>query len=392
MKMFKVSEERLKEIGADITTREILQQPELWQEVLDDFEGKREEVAAYLDKIVEKHGKVNVLFSGAGTSAYVGETAIPYLEKHSTDQFTFKNAPTTDVVSNPHSFLHQNEPTLLVSFARSGNSPESVATVQLADQLIDHIYHLTITCAPEGKLAQNAEGKDNNLLLLMPDRSNDQGFAMTGSFTCMLLTTLLVFEDRPYKEKLKFATLAIESVQAIEAMDDEIQAFVDQDFNRVIYLGSGSLYGIARESQLKILELTAGEIATQYESSLGFRHGPKSFVNEKTAIIAFVSNDGYTRQYDEDIIEELTADQIAQTVLEIRTISGDAKVAGHEILEFGDKFSELPDGYLTFPYVFIGQLISLEAAIKLGNKPDTPSPTGTVNRVVKGVTIHPLKS
>lgn len=95
-------------------------------------------------------------------------------------------------MSCPEYYFYENDTVLLVSFARSGNSPESVATVNLAEQLINNVYHLTITCAADGALAKRAKEQQNNLLLLMPERSNDAGFAMTGSFSCMMLTSLLV--------------------------------------------------------------------------------------------------------------------------------------------------------------------------------------------------------
>ena len=48
----------------------------------------------------------------------------------------------------------------------------------------------------------------------------------------------------------------------------------------------------------------------------------------------------------------------------------------------------LPDAYLALPMIVTAQIIALDTSIKVANKPDTPSPTGTVNRVVKGVIIH----
>ncbi|MGZ7222916.1 SIS domain-containing protein, partial [Streptococcus pyogenes] len=72
--------------------------------------------------------------------------------------------------------------------------------------------------------------------------------------------------------------------------EDYVQELVDLDFDRVIYLGAGGFYGLSHESQLKILELTAGKIATMYETPLGFRHGPKSLINENTIVIEYISN------------------------------------------------------------------------------------------------------
>ena len=99
---------------------------------------------------------------------------------------------TTDIVANPRQYLAPERPTLLVSFARSGNSPESVATVELADQLLPESYHLMLVCNPDSKLAQYAHRRDNVCSLVMPQGSNDQSFAMTSSFSCMMLSAALL--------------------------------------------------------------------------------------------------------------------------------------------------------------------------------------------------------
>lgn len=385
--MLEESREGLLSIGAEVTVREIKQQPELWQETITIYEREREKITGFLEGIREKHGRVRVIFTGAGSSAYVGDTVLPVVKETGDEAaFDFQAVPTTTLVSNPKSFLNPEWPTVLVSFARSGNSPESIATVNLAKQLVEDLYQITITCAAEGTLARQAEGDEANLLLLMPERSNDQGFAMTGSFTCMTLMALLLFNDQPWEQKQGWVSRIIAMGQDILKREAEIQAFVDQDFERVVYLGSGPLAGIAREVQLKILELTAGRKATAFDSSLGFRHGPKSFVNEDTLVFLLVSNDDYTRQYDLDMLHELQADGIARTAAGVLVGEGEGLSGTSFILE--QEHAQVPDGYLALPFALFGQIVALLTAVKVGNKPDTPSPTGTVNRVVKGVTIY----
>ena len=384
--MFSLSTSALEALSAEITTREIRQQPELWQEAYDYYCDHYNRIHEFLGTLPER---VRVIFTGAGTSQYVGDTVLPYVKRYGNeDRFDFQSVGTTSLVSNPHDYFKAEIPTLLVSFARSGNSPESVASVELGKQIVKDFYQITITCAPEGKLAQQAQGDSRNLLLMMPERSNDAGFAMTGSFTCMTLTALLVFDQHPEDHKAYYVTSIVEMGRQVLEREDAIQKIVDLDFNRVIYLGSGALAGLAREVQLKILELTAGKIATAFDSSLGFRHGPKSFVDEQSLAFVFVSNDEYTRQYDLDMLRELQGDNIARYVgaigvAPLENFDGDSFV-------FGDNYKNVPDGYLALPYAVFGQTVSLLSSIKVGNKPDTPSPTGTVNRVVKGVIIHEL--
>lgn len=388
--MFTLGKEKLVPLGAEITTAEIQQQPDLWEETFNLYADRRGAITAFLTNIKEKHDRVRVIFTGAGTSAYVGDTVTPYLKgKIDEWQWDLQSVPTTAIVSNPYQFLKADIPTLLVSFARSGNSPESVATVELAQQIVNNLYQITITCSKNGKLAQRAAGDDGNLLLLMPEKSNDQGFAMTGSYTCMTLTALLVFDSLSDGEKdeiVKTIRRMGESVIQREALINKIVAV---DFDRIIYLGSGGFEGLAREAQLKVLELTAGKMATAFDSSLGFRHGPKSFVNENAIVFCFVSNQPYTRKYDLDMLKELKLDQIARSIYAI-AVEGDNNYSG-DIFQFDRQGAGVPDAYLSLPYVMVGQTIALLAAIKVGNKPDTPSPTGTVNRVVKGVTIHEYK-
>ncbi|MGO3838407.1 MAG: SIS domain-containing protein [Vagococcus sp.] len=385
--MLKWPEEELTKAGAVITTKEITQQPELWEETLDIFQQNETDLMAFLSDFKQGvTGKTRVIFTGAGTSAYVGDVIKPHLMRYGqTGDYQFEAIPTTDIVSAPYSYLKEDEPTLLVSFARSGNSPESVATIDLANKLVKNIKHLIITCAPEGKLAQNSKGDANSFVILMPELSNDKGFAMTGSFSCMTLTALLTFDTTHQNKAEIVQSIVSMGKQAID-QEEVIQAILDHDFSRVVYLGSGSLSGLTREAQLKLLELTAGRVTTAFDSSMGFRHGPKSFVDEQTLVFDFISNDAYTKQYDIDILEEIKSNDIA--VATVGIAQNEAAYSGQTIVLSND--GVIPDGYLALPFVMIAQIVSLLTSVKVGNKPDTPSPTGTVNRVVKGVTIHSL--
>ncbi|CAM3907030.1 SIS domain-containing protein [Mesobacillus zeae] len=385
--MFTLSNEKLTSLGATITTTEIKQQPGLWDQTYSLYTKKHAEIHAFLKKLSKQHDRIRVIFTGAGTSAYVGDTVLPYLKGRVDEkQWEMQSIPTTTLVSNPYEFLKAEIPTLLVSFARSGNSPESVAAVELAEQIVKNFYQLTITCAKEGELAKRAKDDDHNLLLLMPEGANDQGFAMTGSYTCMTLTALLVFDSLLAEEKGEIVQTICQIGDSVLSREEDIKKIIERDFDRIIYLGSGSFEGVAREAQLKILELTAGKIVTAFDSSLGFRHGPKSFVNEKALVFVFVSNHPYTRQYDHDMLVELQRDNIASYICAVE-VDGKMNYDGNTFL-FVEKAQSIPDAYLALPFVMIGQAISLLASIKVGNTPDTPSPTGTVNRVVKGVTIH----
>lgn len=384
--MLNYTKEELLELGAEITTREIYQQPDVWKEAFEAYQAKCEEIAAFLQDIADRHDYIKVILTGAGTSAYVGDTLVPYFkEVYDERKWNFNSIATTDIVANPETYLKKDVATVLVSFARSGNSPESVATVDLAKALVDDLYQVTITCAAEGKLALQAHGDDRNLLLLQPAASNDAGFAMTSSFTSMMLTALLVFD--PTEFAVKAQRFEVVSSLARKILDNaaDVKELVDLDFNRVIYLGAGPFFGLAHEAQLKILELTAGQVATMYESPVGFRHGPKSLINEDTVVLVFGTTTDYTRKYDLDLVREVAGDQIARRVVLLSDQAFGLENVKEVALGCGGVLNDI---YRVFPYIVYAQLFALLTSLKVENKPDTPSPTGTVNRVVQGVIIH----
>lgn len=384
--MLHYTKEDLLELGAEITTREIYQQPDVWREAFEFYQAKREEIAAFLQEIADKHDYIKVILTGAGTSAYVGDTLLPYFkEVYDERKWNFNAIATTDIVAKPATYLKKDVATVLVSFARSGNSPESVATVDLTKSLVDELYQVTITCATDGKLALQAHGDDRNLLLLQPAVSNDAGFAMTSSFTSMMLTALLVFDPTEFAVKSeRFEVVSSLARKVLDKVED-VKELVDLDFNRVIYLGAGPFFGLAHEAQLKILELTAGQVATMYESPVGFRHGPKSLINDNTVVLVFGTTTAYTRKYDLDLVREVAGDQIARRVVLLSDQAFGLENVKEVVLGCGGVLNDI---YRVFPYIVYAQLFALLTSLKVENKPDTPSPTGTVNRVVQGVIIH----
>lgn len=387
--MFEMTTDQLNEIGGFNTTTEIKQQPELWLDTLNIYKENLEAIESFLAEArAMGEGRLSVVFTGAGTSDYVGDTCAPYL-RHAGDTklYDFKPIATTDIVSAPRDFLNPDEPTVVVSFARSGNSPESLAAVQVAKTFVKNVKFINITCAPEGKLAVESEGDADQLTLLIP-RANDKGFAMTGSYSCMTLLSTLIFDTASLEQKNAWVEAAAKLGEDVVARESEIAEFLSGDFNRVTYLGSGSFVGLAQEAQLKILELAHGLVATSWDSCMGYRHGPKSFVDDKTIVFVYMNNDEYTRQYDLDILNEINGDQIAAKTIAIQQ-DGATKFDGTSFTLAGEA---LPEGYLALPFVMVAQVISLLNSVRVGNTPDTPSPSGTVNRVVKGVTIHPFEA
>ena len=384
--MLGLDEKIWKELNGFNTANEIFQQPALWKETGSRIEARKDEIESFLKEKMIRDG-LKIIFTGAGTSAYVGEIAAAHLNKR--DNVDFQGIATTDIVSNPEIYFKKDTPTILVSFARSGNSPESLAVYNLANKLIDNISHVFITCNGEGELAKIAEKDEEILLLLMPKESNDKGFAMTGSFSCMTLATLLVFDMENLNLNLKeLESLISQANLILNEKHIQIDDILKENFNRIVYLGSGSFYGLAKESSLKILELTRGQIVTLSESVLGFRHGPKSILNDESLVVVFISNDEYSKLYEMDMLKEIFNDSGNHRVMAISS-SYEKEIHDNSDMYFYFDSKDIKNtGYLAILFGLFSQILALKASIKTNIEPDNPNPTGLVNRVVKGVTIY----
>lgn len=358
------------------TEREIVRQPDVWREAAVRVSMRRAELDAFLAPLLARPD-LRIVLTGAGTSAFIGEVAGPFLTGRLRRRIDA--IATTDLVADPVELLAEDLPTLLVSFARSGDSPESTAATALADRLLSDVHHLVITCDPTGGLHRAHDGRPDSFVLVMPERANDEGFAMTSSFTSMLLSVLLALTGDADVEALA------EAAESVIARRDRIEALAVREPARIVYLGSGALTGLARESALKLLETAAGRIVAVHDSSLGFRHGPKALVDATTFVIVYCSADPYTRAYDEDIARELRGSLGDDAVL---TVTAEPTGAAGAFTIPG--VDGLPDALLALPYVVFAQLFALHTSQHYGVTTDDPFPSGTVNRVVQGVTIHPL--
>ena len=370
--------------GAGHTAREIAQQPELWREVERAVEARRAEAAAFLRPLLARED-LRIILTGAGTSAFAGEVLAADLGRHLGRRV--EAIATTDLVSNPREHLSGDQPTLLVSFARSGDSPESVAATRLADECLSECHHLVVTCNVEGRLYQDHHGAERSFVLTMPAEANDHGFAMTSSFTCMLLAVRATLGG-PTDDATVVERLARAGEQLLADRAESVRALADRGYERIVYLGSGPLKGLARESALKMLELSAGRVTTWFDSPLGFRHGPKSIVDPRTLVVVYVSNDPHTRLYDLDIVAELRAAMPAQDVIAIGAVLDDRLSGESSWLLTG--VADVDDVHLALPLVVCAQLLALHVSLALGKTPDNPFPDNAVNRVVQGVTIHPV--
>jgi tagatose-6-phosphate ketose/aldose isomerase len=382
MEMLGLTATEIEARGAYWTAREIAQQPQLWPQI-----ARLISRDAALSGFLAQWGadaRPRAVLTGAGTSSFIGECLAPSLARQGWPRA--EAIATTDIVASPGSFLARHVPTLMVHFARSGNSPESVAAMELAEQGIDRCYHLIITCNDRGELYQRARRMDHAHAVLLPESSNDQSFAMTSSFTGMLLAAAQAFQLLP-ADDARVARLAGIGKHVMDSCVTRLLSLVAARFERVVYLGSKELKGLAREAALKMLELTDGRVIAVADSPLGFRHGPKTILNGSTLVVAFLSNDAYARRYELDLLTELRRDAVAGRVIILADREDGTEHA--DTLVLGGDAAALTDLELCLPYAVFAQALALLRSLSLGLTPDNPNAAGTVNRVVQGVSIYP---
>ena len=340
------------------TWREIHQQPQVWRAW-----GQALDVTDVRTWIAQQDHD-EIWLCGAGTSAYIGDiiaAALPHV----------RSVPSTDLVAAPKAFLDANRP-LVISFGRSGNSTESIGTLDALDALAPMAPRLHITCNPDGALATRAATGPLKVINL-PEVTHDAGFAMTSSLSTMLLTALAVLDD-PCDVPARFTALA-------DQLEGLLPQFSTPRPERAVYVGSGPLAFAAREAALKVMELSAGQIPALWDSTLGFRHGPKSFVLGATNITVFTSPRAPTSLYDADLIAELKM-QFPQARVTSIGANADIDIP----MPFGPAWAA--------PLcIAASQIDGVRWAAELGLNVDDPfDGQGTLSRVVSGVKLYEVAS
>jgi len=378
-------EDLLMSKGAIFTAKEIAGQPELWLKTLEYVDNHRDQLTRFLNKCFEIEN-LEIILTGAGTSAFIGDVLEGPLQQKT--GIPTRAVATTDLVTHAGQYFLPEKPTLLISFARSGNSPESVAAVDLANELCENIYHLIVTCNTDGALAKKCS-RNNCYVFMLPPEADDQSLAMTGSFTSMLLTgSLLSFIDKSEDEKRLVHCLSEYGKEILDVYRTSIEKIAKLPFKRAIFLGSGPLQGVSCESHLKLQELSDGNVICKYDSFLGFRHGPKAVIDSDTLIVFQFSNNEYVQQYERDLVMAVNEGERGLARVGIgENLAQDLDL--DMLISLENNEISLPEEYLAIVSVLPAQMLGFFKSLNLGLKPDTPSASGTITRVVEGVKIYP---
>ena len=367
------------------TYNEIKQQPQLWLTILDLVEEKESEIKSLLERY-QSQPNTEVIFTGAGSSFFIGEMVSGPFQFYT--GISSHAVPTTEIVTHPELYFNPQKEVLLVSFARSGDSPESIAAINNAQQVSSKISNLIICCNKDGELMKM--NSRNSTKILLPEIALDKGLAMTSSVSSMALTALLIGRINEIKNlRGQINLLGSYANRILENNESLFENAIKANYERVVFLGSGAFLGLAREAHLKLQELTNGKLICKFDSFLGFRHGPKAVVNDKTLMFYLFSNVKYVRQYELDMINSMNGK--IKSAYSIGVSETPISAEGlDQLITFSEGEEHLEESFLMLAELVVAQLFSFYKSVHEGFNPDNPSVNGAIHRVVQGVKIYDL--
>ena len=366
--------------GYGHTVREIAQQPVTWIETA----ARMRTLFPLVDESFD--GVSAVVVTGSGSSVYAAECVAPCLQRAL--GVPVSAVPAGLILTHPETCLPPTGPFLVVSLARSGNSPESRAVVDWLLESRPQARHLFITCNRDGALATSYRHRPDARTIVLDEKTNDRSLVMTSSFTNMVLAGRAL-AGNPEACEARALGLARAAAALLRERAAALDATARSGFGSVVYLGSGCRLGSAREAALKMLEMNAGEVFTLAESYLGLRHGPMSAIRPDTLVVAFLSSDPLVRAYERDVLTELDRKGLgsARVIVGAGVPPGIVASPDALLLECGAPFPGA-DEDLTLLDAVAGQLLAFFRCLAGGARPDSPSEDSVITRVVSGFEIH----
>jgi tagatose-6-phosphate ketose/aldose isomerase len=375
--------------GLAHTPAEIAQQPDAWLSTFELFRRKRKEIAEFLAMTgvgASPRPRPTVFLIGAGTSDYIGQSLTFLLRKYWNCEVLA--VASTDLLTHMDEWLIPEKKYLWISFSRSGESPEGVAVLERARKERPDIHHVVISCNVNGRMIRESADDPRVLGICLDDAVNDRALAMTSSFSNMVIFGQCLAHTN---DPVTYEAILMQLVQAgrefLPRAADRAAELAKEAFPKACFAGSGALRAVAKESALKVLELTAGRTLTMSESVLGLRHGPMAALDQETLFVCFLSGNRRVQQYERDLLDEIGKKRLVRS----RVVVGGSELTGGESLAehyLGLGTSAIGDDYRPAIDVIFGQLLGLFSSLRWNLQPDCPSPNGAISRVVQGVNIH----
>ena len=370
--------EKQKQKGYFHTLREIGQQPFTWLKT-----AERMIAAADLRQFVG--GVRTMVLTGSGSSQFAGDCVRPGLRRELGIATEVIGGGT--LLTYGDAALPPARPALVVSLARSGDSPESVGAVSQLRK--PEVRHLVLTCNQQGRLAEVFRDNPDVRVITLDDATNDRSLVMTSSFTNLLLAArFLGFIDSPQQYRASCERLNQVGQDFLRTHPGALAAVAGTGFGRAVFLGSGAQLGAARECALKMLEMTAGSVATLCDSYLAFRHGPMSFAHNDTLIVCLLSSDPLLRAYESDLLTELDEKELGLLKVLVGENIPRELVRENDVMLECPGLAALGDNNVAAIHVMAGQLLAFFRCLEEGLRPDSPSQDGVINRVVRSFKVH----
>jgi tagatose-6-phosphate ketose/aldose isomerase len=363
------------------TLPEICRQPQTWRETCELMISSVASVKACL------RGAKSLIFTGSGSSEYAGDCVRASVQAEL--GIDCRAIGGGVLLTEKTAALPVGRPRLMVSLARSGDSPESTGALSLMLERDPDMRHLVLTCNRAGALAQTYRNHTQVTVIALGDDTNDQSLVMTSSFTNLVLAArFLGLAKTPDTYRTVCQQAASIAADVLRVQFDALEQVAESGFKRVVYLGSAARYGAAREAALKMLEMTAGRVPSLYESFLGLRHGPMSYLDGNTLVVCFLSSDETTRSYETDLLRELTRKRlglrkliVGEAVPSDVTRNDDVVVECSGLKQLGDRNAVLVDAV-------VAQLLAFFRCMQEGLHPDSPSRDNVINRVVQRFPLY----
>lgn len=375
------SPEEQMRLGYRDTLREICQQPSTWNSTCELMLKSAPLITPLLK------GISSLIFSGSGSSDYAGDCVRMVLQKEL--GVNTHAVPGGAILTHAGDALPVGRPGLMVSLARSGDSPESVGAVAQMLQTEPQIRHLVLTCNRHGGLATTFRGESRVSVITLDDRTNDKSLVMTSSFTNLALAArFLGLADESGRYQSICRGLAESSAILLREHFGLLAQAAKASFRRVLFLASGPRFAATREAALKMLEMTAGRVTTSCETYLGLRHGPMSAVDANTLVVCFLSSAPRARAYECDVLRELERKQLGL----FRLIAGESVpsefIGPRDVVVPYQLSEDLDDDNLPVLDVVVGQVLAFFRCLDEGLRPDSPSESGAIQRVVQSFPLH----
>jgi tagatose-6-phosphate ketose/aldose isomerase len=383
--------------GLEHTPAEIAQQPGTWLSTFELFRGKREQVAEFLALAgigASPRPRPTVFLIGAGTSDYIGQS-LTYLLRRCWNCEVIA-VPSTDLLTHMDEWMIPEKKYLWISFSRSGDSPEGVAVLESARKKHPEIHHLVVSCNANGRMMREIADEPNGLGICLDDAVNDRGLAMTSSFSNMVIFGQCLAH---VNDLGRYEEVLLQMVEAgrdfLPRAADCASALAKDAYTKACFVGSGALRAVAKESALKLLELTAGKTLTMSESVLGLRHGPMAALDQSTLFVCFLSGDRRVQPYERDLLDEIGKKRLVGCRVVVGASEADRDSFAEHYLALNvapnlasTAASGIGDDYRPAVDVIFGQLLGLFGSLQWNLRPDCPSPSGAISRVVQNVIIH----